>query len=277
MRDLQAHIIKDMGVKPTIDARAEVARRVRFLRDYLAVTGTDGFVLGISGGLDSTLAGRLAQLAVDEAAAEGQDVDFVAVRLPYGVQADEDDAAAALDFIASKTTRAFDIKPAVDALAAGFEQSTGGPIGDFNKGNAKARLRMTAQYALAGERNHLVIGTDHAAESVTGFFTKFGDGGADLLPLYGLDKRQNRQLLRHLGAPERLWSKPPTADLLDGTPLRTDEDELGLSYDDIDDYLEGRTVAVPVAEAIEARYLRSRHKRATPVTPLDDWWRPAER
>ncbi|MBM6622890.1 ammonia-dependent NAD(+) synthetase [Micrococcaceae bacterium RIT802] len=273
MRELQAHIINELGVKPAIDPQQEVARRVAFLRDYLAATGTRGFVLGISGGLDSTLAGRLAQLAVEEALATGLDVDFVGVRLPYGTQSDEDDAAAAMDFVAPKTAWTYDIKPAVDALSAEYSRSTGETISDFNKGNAKARLRMTAQYALAGERNHLVIGTDHAAESVTGFFTKFGDGGADILPLYGLDKRQNRALLRHLGAPERLWSKAPTADLLDDTPLRTDEDELGLTYDDIDDYLEGGTVPDSVAEAIETRYLRSRHKRATPVTILDDWWR----
>jgi len=273
MRDMQARIISDLGVKPTIDPAREVERRVAFLRDYLAATGTGGFVLGISGGLDSTLAGRLAQLAVEEAAADGLDVDFVGVRLPYGTQSDEDDAAAAMDFVAPKTAWTYDIKPAVDALATEFARSTGRQITDFNKGNVKARLRMTAQYALAGERNHLVIGTDHAAESVTGFFTKFGDGGADVLPLYGLDKRQNRELLRQLGAPERLWAKAPTADLLDETPLRTDEDELGLGYDDIDDYLEGRTVPDAVAEAIESRYLRTRHKRTVPVSILDDWWR----
>lgn len=272
MRDLQARIISEMGVKATIDPEEEVARRVAFLRDYLTATGTGGFVLGISGGLDSTLAGRLAQLAVEAAAADGADVDFVAVRLPYGTQSDEDDAAAALEFIAPKTAWTYDIKPGVDALAAEYVKTTGEAISDFNKGNIKARLRMTAQYALAGQHGHLVIGTDHAAESVTGFFTKFGDGGADILPLYGLDKRQNRQLLRHLGASERLSAKPPTADLLDGTPLRTDEDELGLAYDDIDDYLEGLPVSEAVAEAIETRFLRSRHKRTTPVSLLDDWW-----
>src|SRR5699024_4892900 len=129
--------------------------------------------------------------------------------------------------------------------------------------------------ALAGERNLLVIGTDHGAESVVGFFTKFGDGGADILPLFGLNKRQNRQLLQYLGSPEALWRKVPTADLLDGQPLRTDEDELGISYDSIDDYLEGREVPGDVADRIEAKYLLPRHKRTVPVTVLDDWWRPA--
>ena len=123
----------------------------------------------------------------------------------------------------------------------------GNGISDFHKGNTKARTRMIAQYALAGEHNYLVIGTDHGAESVTGFFTKYGDGGADILPLFGLNKRrQNRALLAELGAPARVWEKVPTADLLDGQPRgRTDEDELGLTYDQIDDYLEGREVPNP--------------------------------
>lgn len=273
MRDLQVKIIEEMGVKPTIDSAEEVARRVAFLKEYLKSTGTRGFVLGISGGLDSTLAGRLAQLAVEELSAEGVEADFVAVRLPYGVQHDEDDARAAVEFIAAKTERTFNIKLGVDGFEAEYKESTGEPISDFSKGNIKARLRMVAQYALAGEGNFLVLGTDHGAESVTGFFTKFGDGGADILPLFGLNKRQNRQLLQHLGAPERLWRKVPTADLLDGRPGRTDEDELGLRYDDIDDYLEGRDVATEAAESIEAKYLRTRHKRTVPVTLLDDWWK----
>src|SRR5690606_34466988 len=105
------------------------------------------------------------------------------------------------------------------------------------------RVRMIAQYAIAGQRSLLVVGTDHAAEAVTGFFTKYGDGGADVLPLSGLTKRQGRALLQHLGAPERLYTKPPTADLLDDKPGQTDEDELGMSYEQIDDYLEGKDVA----------------------------------
>ncbi|MGJ9403338.1 ammonia-dependent NAD(+) synthetase [Arthrobacter sp. KK5.5] len=273
MRDLQVRIIEEMGVKPTVDPAEEVARRVGFLKDYLKTTGTRGFVLGISGGLDSTLAGRMAQMAVEELAAEGVEADFVGVRLPYGVQHDEDDARAAMDFVGAKTEQTYNIRPGVDGFEAEYESATGERISDFNKGNIKARMRMVAQYALAGEGNFLVVGTDHGAESVTGFFTKYGDGGADILPLFGLNKRQNRQLLRHLGAPERLWAKVPTADLLDGRPGRTDEDELGLSYEDIDDYLEGREIAPEAAERIEAMYLRTRHKRTVPVSILDNWWK----
>ncbi len=273
MRELQARIVAEMGVRPKIDAAAEVERRVAFLCDYVRATRTGGFVLGISGGLDSTLAGRLATLAVERLRADGVEADFVAVRLPHGTQADAADAVAAMDFIAAPTQVTVNIEGAVKGLDEALTTSTGRVLSDFNRGNVKARVRMVAQYALAGEANLLVIGTDHGAESVVGFFTKFGDGGADILPLYGLNKRQNRQLLQHLGAPEQLWAKVPTADLLDHRPMRADEDELGLDYDDIDDYLEGRTVPDAVAERIETLWLRTRHKRTTPVTILDDWWR----
>lgn len=268
-------IIAEMGVKPTIHPAQEIAARVAFLQDYLKATGTKGFVLGISGGLDSTLAGRLAQLAVEGLRAEGIEAEFVAVRLPYGVQSDEADAQAAVDFIAPDKRWTFNVKPGTDGVTQEYLETTGDQLTDFNRGNVKARERMIAQYALAGQRGLLVIGTDHAAESVVGFFTKFGDGGADVLPLYGLNKGQNRQLLRELGAPAPLWTKVPTADLLDGKPGRTDEDELGISYDEIDAYLEGREVPDAVAESIETKYLRSRHKRTAPVSILDSWWREA--
>ncbi|WP_344369212.1 ammonia-dependent NAD(+) synthetase [Agromyces tropicus] len=273
MRDLQARIIEELNVEPTIDPAEQVRRRVDFLKDYLAASGARGLVLGISGGQDSSLAGRLCQLAVEELVAEGQPVRFVAVRLPYAVQHDADDADIALGFIRPMASVEFNIKRAVDGLAAEFESAVGVPISDFAKGNVKARMRMVAQYALAGDEGLLVVGTDHAAEAVTGFFTKYGDGGADLLPLSGLTKRQGRALLEHLGAPERLYLKTPTADLLDHDPGQADEANLGLTYRDIDDFLEGRDVDAGIAERIEARFLQTRHKRAEPVTMFDAWWR----
>jgi NAD+ synthase len=273
MRPAQARIIADLHVQPTIDPAREVDRRVEFLVDYLTTTGASGFVLGISGGQDSSLAGRLCQLAVDRLAASGVEAGFIAVRLPYAVQADEDDAQLALSFIQPSDAVTFDIKRAVDGFQAEFDERIDEPMLDFTKGNVKARARMIAQYAIAGQNRMLVVGTDHAAEAVTGFFTKFGDGGADVLPLTGLSKRQGRSLLQHLGAPERLYLKAPTADLLDENPGQTDEANLGLSYADIDDYLEGREVSDAVADALEARYLTTEHKRAAPVTPFDGWWR----
>lgn len=276
MRELQRTIIDRLGVKPEIDPAAEVDRRVRFLVDYLRASGATGYVLGLSGGVDSTLAGRLAQLAVERIRAEGGDAVFVGMRLPYRVQHDEADAVAAVEFVDADEAVTVNVAPGVDALNGEIARATGAELTDFTKGNAKARHRMVAQYALAGDRGLLVIGADHAAENITGFFTKFGDGAADVLPLSGLNKRQGRALLRHLGAPEQLWNKVPTADLLDENEGRTDEDELGLRYDDIDDYLEGRDIPEQVAETIESVWHRNRHKRTTPVEVSDTWWRPGE-
>jgi NAD+ synthase len=273
MRELQARIIAELNVSPRIDAAAEVSRRVQFLADYLVRTGAQGLVLGISGGQDSSLAGRLCQLAVDQLAAAGHPVVFQAVRLPYLVQRDEEDAQLALEFIRPQSTVTFDIARAVDGIEAEFADATGRPLPDFDKGNVKARVRMVAQYALAGSAGLLVVGTDHAAEAVTGFFTKYGDGGTDILPLTGLTKRQGRALLIELGAPDRLYLKAPTADLLDDNPGQTDEANLGLRYEQIDDFLEGLPVDDSVAETIEKRYLSTEHKRQVPASMFDEWWR----
>lgn len=273
MRELQAQIIAELGVSPQIDPEREAQRRVDFLSDYLKATHTAGFVLGISGGVDSTLAGRLAQLAVEKLREDEIKAEFVAMRLPHGIQHDEADAQAALEFIQPDRVITYDVAPAVRGFESAYGAATGEQLTDFTRGNTKARVRMTAQYAVGGDHNLLVIGTDHAAESVTGFFTKFGDGGADVLPLGGLNKRQNRQVLAYLGASEQLVGKAPTADLLDENPGRTDEDELGLRYDDIDDFLEGKDVPEEVARKIESTFLRTRHKRTVPVTPADAWWR----
>lgn len=270
---LQQEIAQTLGVKPEIDPKAEIDTRVQFLVDYLRTTGANGFVLGISGGQDSTLAGRLAQLAVERVRTTGGEATFIAVRLPYKVQQDADDAVAALEFIAADRAIEVNIQNGVDGVEKDIEGAAGADISDFNRGNIKARIRAVTQYALAGHDRMLVIGTDHAAEAVTGFFTKFGDGAADILPLSGLTKRQGKALLRELGAPDRLWMKVPTADLLDGQPGRADEDELGITYEQIDDYLEGRTIEAAAAAHLEGKYLATQHKRHLPVAPSDTWWR----
>ncbi|WP_432547676.1 ammonia-dependent NAD(+) synthetase [Kineococcus sp. SYSU DK004] len=273
MRPQQRAIADELGVVPVIDPAAEVARRVTFLREYLRAAGAAGYLLAVSGGQDSTLAGRLCQLAVEAARADGAPARFVTVRMPYRVQADEEDAQLALRFIAADEGLTVNVEHGVDGVVRDVRSATGEPLSDFVKGNVKARLRMVAQYAVAGEQGLLVVGTDHAAEAVTGFFTKHGDGGVDLVPLAGLTKRQGRQLLEHLGAPARLYEKAPTADLLDDQPGQTDEANLGLSYADIDTYLEGGDVSDEVAGAIEARYRATEHKRRLPASARDDWWR----
>lgn len=265
----QQEIIDTLGAQPSIDPAREIERRVAFLCDYARSASSAGFVLGISGGQDSTLAGRLAQIAVERLRDSGVDAHFLAVRLPHGVQVDEDDAQLALRFIEPDETVTVDIAPATTALTGAL----GKPLSDFNKGNVKARLRMVAQYALAGERNLLVIGTDHAAENVTGFFTKFGDGAADLTPLAGLNKRQGAALLRELGADPRLWEKVPTADLEEDRPALPDEEALGVTYQHIDDYLEGKTVPSAAAERIEHLWRIGQHKRHLPPGPDSSWWK----
>lgn len=247
--------------------------RVNFLKEYCRKTGAKGFVLGISGGQDSTLAGRLSQLAVEELRAEGYDATFYAVRLPYGVQQDEDDAQLALQFIQPDNSLTFNIEGSVNAVALAYNEADGQPLADYHKGNVKARMRMIAQYTFAGQYQCLVVGTDHAAEAITGFFTKFGDGGADILPLTGLTKGQGKELLAYLNAPEQLYLKTPTADLLDNKPQQADEAELGVAYTTLDKYLTGQEVSPAAKENIEHRYKMTQHKRELPATPFDVWWK----
>ncbi|WP_176903149.1 ammonia-dependent NAD(+) synthetase [Nonomuraea maritima] len=278
--NLREQIVAELGVKPTIVPKIEIRERIDFLKDYLRSTGGKGFVLGISGGQDSTLTGRLCQLAGEELRAEGYDATFLAVRLPYGEQADEEDAQIALKFIQPDRSITVDVKPGADATATqtalGLREVLGDEdrLRDFVRGNIKARERMVVQFAIAGQLNMLVVGTDHAAEAVTGFFTKYGDGGVDLTPLTGLTKRQGAALLAELGAPPSVWQKVPTADLEDDRPALPDEVALGVTYAQIDDYLEGADVPPEVTAKVERLYLATRHKRTVPVTPLDTWWRP---
>lgn len=273
MSTLQQRIITELHARPEIYAPSEVQRRVEFLVSYVeSIPGVKGFVLGISGGQDSSLAGKLAQLAVERLRERGTQAEFWAMRLPYGVQHDEADAQLALSFIAPDHSVVVNVAPSVDGATAELELATGKPVSDFNKGNIKARARMVAQYALAGDRGLLVIGTDHAAEAITGFFTKFGDGAADVTPLQGLNKSQGAEMLRVLNAPDRLWEKVPTADLLDDQPGQTDEASLGVTYVEIDAYLRGEQISEEAAANLERRYLSTEHKRRVPIGPNDDWW-----
>ena len=272
---LQEIIIQQLGVKPVIDPQEEIRKSIDFLKAYLKKHSfLKSYVLGISGGQDSTLAGRLAQLAIEEMRAETGDnnYQFIAVRLPYGVQADEADAQRALAFIQPDVSLVVNIKESADAMTKAV-QATGATVSDFNKGNIKARSRMIAQYALAGSYKGAVVGTDHAAENVTGFFTKFGDGGADILPLYRLNKRQGKQLLAALGADPALYEKVPTADLEEEKPGIADEVALGVTYNEIDDYLEGKTISDQTKARIESWWHKGEHKRHLPITIFDDFWK----
>ena len=275
MSDKQREIIEALKVKPVIDVEEEVRLSIDFLKAYLKKHPfLESMVLGISGGQDSTLVGKLAQLAVNELNEElGENkYSFIAVSLPYGVQFDEHDRQDALDFIQPSKRLTINIKEAVDASARALVEA-GITLSDFAKGNEKARERMKAQYSIAAMNNGIVLGTDHAAEAVTGFYTKYGDGGVDLTPIFRLNKRQGKQLLKYLGAPEHLYTKVPTADLEEERPALPDEVALGVTYDNIDDYLEGKQVSPEVQEKIEGFYNRSMHKRHMPITIFDEFWK----
>ncbi|MDM0008898.1 ammonia-dependent NAD(+) synthetase [Variovorax sp. J22G73] len=267
----QREIIAALHVAPVFDAASELERRVDFLASYLKQTGLKTLVLGISGGVDSLTAGCLAQRAVQKLRAEGRDATFIAMRLPYGVQKDEAEAQASLAVIQPDRTITVDIRPAADgmlaALKAGDLKFRDAGHEDFVLGNIKARERMVAQFAVAGAHDGIVIGTDHAAEALMGFFTKFGDGAADITPLTGLNKRRVRAVAQLLGAPDALVYKVPTADLESLVPGKPDEDAFGVTYEQIDDFLEGKPVSARARDIILSTHRKSAHKRALPVEP----------
>ncbi|WP_087022566.1 ammonia-dependent NAD(+) synthetase [Thaumasiovibrio subtropicus] len=272
-------ILEEMRVLPTIDPAYEVSRRVNFIKQMLTNAHCRTLVLGISGGVDSTTCGRLAQIAVNELNQSQQEIQyqFIAVRLPYGVQKDEDEAQLALQFIQPSHAISINIQSGVDgihtatldALKTVEDKATDKAAIDFVKGNVKARARMVAQYEVAGMTGGLVIGTDHSAENITGFYTKYGDGACDLAPLFGLNKRQVRQLADYLGAPEQLVKKVPTADLEELDPQKADEAALNLTYDQIDDFLEGKEVDQSVTDRLVHIYTVTQHKRQPIPTVYD--------
>jgi len=275
MSDLQTTIIEELGVKPEIDVKEEIRNRVDFMKLYLRKhPHAKGYVLGMSGGQDSTLLSKLAQMAINELNEETQDgnYQFIGVRLPYGVQQDEQDCLDAIEFVKPNQVVIVNIKNAVDASVASLKEA-GIELSDFLKGNEKARERMKVQYSIGGVNNCFVLGTDHASEAVTGFFTKHGDGACDLVPLFGLNKRQGKALLKELDCPEHLYNKKPTADLEDDKPALPDEVALGVTYEAIDDYLEGKEVSVDSKARIEELFLKTRHKRNDVVSIFDNWWK----
>lgn len=268
---MREHILSEMKVLESIDPKFEVERRISFIKKVLTQANSKSLVLGISGGVDSTVTGRLCQLAIEQSnQKQGEnEFQFIAVRLPYHIQKDDDEAQLACDFIKPSKRVTVNIGSGVEGLhnqvieatnLEGIQKPTDINL-DFVKGNVKARVRMVAQYEIAGLVGGLVVGTDHSAENITGFYTKWGDGACDLAPIFGLSKRQVRQIATYLGAPERLVTKPPTADLEEEKPQLEDEVAIGLTYDQIDDFLEGKSVSADVESKLIAIYQRTEHKR----------------
>jgi NAD+ synthase len=268
-------IIMEMKVLPDIDPEFEIQRRVDFIKKTLKNSGLRYLILGVSGGIDSCTCGRLAQIAVDQLNEEENiEYYFIAIRLPYGEQLDEEDAQIALSFIQPSHSLIINVKTGVDSIhdetIRALTEQTLIQLQerecDYAKGNVKARMRMIAQYEVAGILRGLVIGTDHSSENITGFYTKHGDGACDLAPLFGLNKRQVRVLSRTLGVPNTIIEKAPTADLECLSPGKSDEEALGLSYDQIDDFLEGKMVPDEIKTKIIKIYKQTQHKRQPILT-----------
>jgi NAD+ synthase len=241
-----------------------------WMRQRLQSAGGAGFIVGLSGGVDSAVVARLSQLA-----APG---NVIAAILPcHSDPQDEDDAALVARQFALTTVR-IDLSQAYDALIASLQPVMANPDylrskppldpvrGRVPLANIKPRLRMTALYFLANTLNYLVVGTGNRSEIAVGYFTKWGDGGVDLLPLGRLTKKHVRGMAEELAVPRTVIDKPPSAGLWAG---QKDEEEIGLSYADLDRYLiEGPPGAAPaLAMKIERLARASDHKRELPPIP----------
>ncbi|AYN24869.1 ammonia-dependent NAD(+) synthetase [Buchnera aphidicola] len=260
---LQKKIIKLLKVKPLIIPKKEIKNRIQMLKRYLIKnTHLKSLIVGISGGQDSTLTGKLCQLSIQELRREKKEksYQFIALRLPYGTQLDEKDCRDAINFINPDQIFTINIKNSVLNSERSLKNQ-GIKISDYIKGNEKARERMKVQYSIAAIKNGLVVGTGNAAEILTGFFTKHGDNGTDINLISKLNKRQGKLLLKELNCPKHLYLKKPTADLEDEQPQKEDEKALGITYNIIDDYLEGKKINSLNKKIIEKLYLLTEHKR----------------
>ena len=229
-----------------------------FLKEYLEKSHCDCYVLGISGGVDSSLVAALAKKAV------GKDKLFT-YAMPIDSLVDDENDAVRLAKHLGINYEVVDLTDAYHALVEKYE-ATGIKLDLSTKGNLKARMRMATLYAFAQNKRGLVLGTDNKDERYTGYFTKFGDGGVDLLPIASLIKREVVEACLLLGIPEDLAKRTPSAGLYQG---QTDETEMGVTYNDLDDYLLGKEISQEAKEKIERLHRISAHKREEIPTPED--------
>lgn len=232
---------------------------VEWLREKVAESGTKGILVGLSGGIDSSVVAHLIQRAFPKNAlgvilpCKSSDSDAVDGELAAKV--------ASLKHLTIDLTQTHEVLlKEIESQMIGFETENH----RLTDANLRARLRMSTLYGIANNLNYLVAGTDNAAEIVTGYFTKYGDGGVDILPLANLTKREVFEWGRILGVPESVLNRAPSAGLWEG---QTDESEMGTTYEMIDDYVEGKEIPQNDRTIIENLYRRSEHKRNMPPAP----------
>ncbi|PPE04370.1 NH(3)-dependent NAD(+) synthetase [Entomoplasma ellychniae] len=230
---------------------------VEWIQQEVKKANLDGVVVGISGGIDSAVVACLAKKAFPN--------NYQTVWMP--IESSDEDFKCKQELIEQCGFKSIevDLKPTYFTFCGAIDASNT-PNHKLAKANAKARLRMTTLYTVAQTNNYLVLGTDNKDEWHIGYFTKFGDGGVDMVPLVHLLKREVRQAAKILNVPDSIIKRPPTASLWEG---QTDESELGFSYDILDDYLIGLEVKPEVKTKIDHLHKISDHKRKGAVAPLE--------
>ncbi|WP_425805298.1 NAD(+) synthase [Desulfitobacterium sp. Sab5] len=238
-----------------LESRIQTA--VEWLREQAAKAGVKGLVVGISGGVDSAVVSGLCKRAFPE--------NSVGVIMPsHSNPVDREDALLIAETHGLKVVEVDlgevhqgileRVRKGLNEQGLTFEER-------LSQGNLKARLRMSTLYTVANALNYLVVGTDNAPESYTGYFTKYGDGGVDLLPISTLTKTEVRAWAAKLGLPDKIVNRVPTAGLWPG---QTDESEMGITYDLIDRYLLGEEIPAESVGKIEKLHRQSEHKRQLP-------------
>ncbi|MGD6858554.1 MAG: ammonia-dependent NAD(+) synthetase [Enterobacteriaceae bacterium] len=263
----QKEIINKFKVKSFIYPKIELRRIINFLKKYLIENKkVYSFVVGISGGQDSTLVGKICQKSIEEFRGykNKKKYKFIALNLPYGNQIDEEDCNESIKFIKPDEVLNINIKKIVDKNVREI-RNKGIKITDNLKSNLKSRERMKIQYSIAYSNSGIVVGTNNASEALTGFFTKHGDNGVDINPIIHLNKRQISLILKSINCPKNLYNKIPMSGLSDIYPSLADEYELRVSYKDIDDYLEGKSINPYSELLIEYMYEITKHKRSFPM------------
>jgi NAD+ synthase len=245
-----------------------IDKTVEWMRDRVKEAGAEGLLVGVSGGIDSAVVAFLIKKAFPN--------NSLGIILPCGSSKEDIEDAGEVVKACGIDTCTFNITPAHQSIVDAVLPELGRMyiIEDCNKriatANLKARLRMSTLYTVANALNYLVVGTDNAAETYTGYFTKYGDGGVDILPISNLTKREVREWGRVLGVPEKIINRTPTAGLWEG---QTDEGEMGTTYDMVDDYIKGKDIPYRDREVIERLHARSEHKRKLPPSPPAEWYR----
>lgn len=241
----------------TIDQKIDHV--VAWLQDQVKQSGTKGILVGLSGGIDSSVVAFLLKKAFPN--------DSLGVILPCKSHSkDAEDAYALAEAVGIKHFE-IQLTDAHQDLLKGIDAAFEGAVYENDQltdANLRARLRMTTLYGVANKLGYLVAGTDNAAELLTGYFTKYGDGGVDILPIAHLTKGEVYDWAKHLGVPASIIERPPSAGLWEG---QTDEDEMGTTYNMIDKYLSGESIPEKDKTIIERLNKRSEHKRMMPPAP----------